>query len=107
MYGLRLNYSGVKIDHQNDESPLINEYREIKIPLIFDDNINIQLLKWKTIKYTEEKGLFGTFEKKILGKSNDYYGGEILYDQKLTIDRQQIIDDLEKEFNSKMFLNCL
>ena len=64
MYGLRLNYSGVKIDHQNDESPLINEYREIEIPLIFDDNINIQLLKWKTIKYTEEKGLFGTFEKK-------------------------------------------
>ena len=39
-----------------------------------------------------------------MGKSNEYYGGEIFSDQKITIDRQQIFGSLEKEFNSKMFL---
>ena len=83
-----LNYTGVKIDHQN-EIPLQKNYAQETIAFGFGDKITLNMLKWKTIIYEEEKGLFGTFEKNILGKSNKLYGGELMNYQTLSIDREE------------------
>ena len=96
-----LNYTGVKIDHQN-EIPLQKNYAQETITFGFGDKITLNMLKWKTIIYEEEKGLFGTFEKNILGKSNKLYGGELMNYQTLSIDRPEGFDEIEKQYNAKI-----
>ena len=73
-YLFSLNYTGTKVDHHNTKLPLQNNYVSEYFYFSFDDKINYFLQKWKTIKYTEDKGIFGTFEN-LVGKPKEYYGG--------------------------------
>ena len=81
IYGVTLNYTGTKINHQNEKSPLESIYIQEQYFFNFNfddkDKMIVQLLKWKTIKYNEEKGIF---EKYIYKNSNDFYGGEYIKD---------------------------
>jgi hypothetical protein len=73
-YEITFNYTGQKVDHQNSESPLKNEYIQNDFMFSINDKMSFSQLKWKTIKYTEERGLLGMFDD-WFGISNEYYGG--------------------------------
>ena len=79
IYGVTLNYTGTKLNHQNEKSPLESKYIQEQYLFNLNDNdkMIVQLLKWKTIQYNEEKGIF---EKYIYKNSNDFYGGEYIKD---------------------------
>jgi len=74
LYELTFNYSGSKIDHQNSDSPLKEEYIQTDFTLSINDKISVFVLRWKTIKYTEERGIAGLFDD-WFGITNEYYGG--------------------------------
>ena len=81
MYEYFLNYNGTKIDHYNKDSPLLSENISEYYHFDFEDKITFFAQKWKSIRYTEIKGMIGTFEKS-LGISNDeHYGGIIMNDK--------------------------
>ena len=101
LYDVILNYTGFKLDHQS-ENPLQKTYIQEEFLFSFSNKVTLNLLKWKTIKYIEEKGLFGTFEKNIFGKSNELYGGQIISYQNLDFNREEIFGRIEKEYNSKI-----
>ncbi len=73
-YEITFNYTGQKVDHQNSESPLKKEYIQNDFMFSINDKMSFSQLKWKTIKYTEERGLLGMFDD-WFGISNEYYGG--------------------------------
>ena len=74
---LHMNYSGYKLEHQNDESPIIRFYRTEFYPIGFGGHVSYYILRWKTIIYKEEKGISGIFDK-LLHKNNDIYGVEFI-----------------------------
>ena len=74
LYDITFNYSGSKIEHQNSESPLKEEYIQTDFSLSIDEKISVNMLRWKTIKYTEERGIAGLFDD-WFGITNEYYGG--------------------------------
>ena len=100
-FNIILNYTGFKVDHQSD-IPLQKTYMQEEFLFSFNNEIKINVLKWKTIKYIEEKGLFGTFEKNILGKSNELYGGQFVSYQNLDFNREEMFLKREKEYNAKL-----
>ena len=102
LYEFAFNYSGFKLERQNEESPLQKTYVTDFLSFSINDKLTFYEMKWKSIKYTEEKGLFGTFEKNILGKSNEYYGGEFLYNQVLSVDKVNAYRNLEKALNARL-----
>ena len=74
MYYLIVNYSGFKLNHQNEESPITREYTTNKYIFSIKEKLSIYYLRWKTIIYSEEKSFTGIF-----GKKNDAkFGGEFL-----------------------------
>ena len=87
IYSVTLNYTSSKINHQNEISPLESIYIQEKYFFNFNlndsDKMIIQLLNWKTIKYTEEKGMF---EKYLYKNSTEFYGGEYILDRTLETD---------------------
>ena len=73
---LYLNYSGYKLDHQNEESPIKRNYVSDFYIFLFD-SFSLHFLRWKTIIYKQDKGISGIFDK-LLAKNNDIYGGEFI-----------------------------
>ena len=74
MYYLIVNYSGFKLNHQNEESPITREYTTNKYIFSIKEKLSIYYLRWKTIIYSEEKSFTGIFRKKNDAK----FGGEFL-----------------------------
>ena len=77
LYGLKFNYTGQKVDHQNAESPIKQEFIQTFFPLTINEKMTVNMLRWKTIKYTEERGIIGIFDD-WFGISNEYYGGSFM-----------------------------
>ena len=103
-YLFSLNYTGTKIDHNNKEFPLQKNYISEYFYFNFDDNIKYFVQKWKIIKYTEDKGIFGIFEN-LIEKPKEYYGGIIMNDKMVIADPPEEWKNMFKE-NGKRIL-CL
>ena len=73
IYNFILNYTGTKIDHQN-ENPLTTEFMQQDIFLNINKNMLNGILKWKTVIYSEKKGITRFFDY-LMGISNEIYGG--------------------------------
>ena len=71
---LDFNYSGFKLVHQNEESPIIRDYVVNRFHFSLDDKITITRLRWKNIIYREEQGIFDN----LLGEPKEIIGGEFL-----------------------------
>ena len=54
---------------------------------VFDDQIKISYLNWRTIVYTEEQGI-----SRIFGKSNDFYGGYFTEETPINIGKGNIFE---------------
>ena len=99
MHTIYLNYTGYKLDHQNAESPLKKEYFIEEIYFSLKRETNFYLLKWKTIKYSEDRGIM-----KIFGNSNDIYGGEFKNHEALNADGDAVIKDYLKKGLLPLFI---
>ena len=100
-YQIALIYSGYKINHQNETSPLEQKL----IPNMyfispFEDKYTYFCGNWKNIIYKDEKGLLGTFEN-LLGNNNDYYGIEYINSFIYTPDKSEQIKKIEEQGNIK------
>ena len=73
MYSFTFNYTGSKIDHQN-ENPLTEDFMQDDVLFSINDNMFYHFLKWKTVIYTEEKGIARLYDY-LIGNSNEIYGG--------------------------------
>ena len=92
VYFFSLNYIGTKIVHENQELPLQKQYISDIYYFSFGDKSNIFYQKWKTIKYTENKGIIGALS---FGKSKEYYGGVMMNDKMAIVD---LPEELENRF---------
>ena len=77
LYDLIFNYTGDKVDHQNSDSPLIKTYIQDGFIFSIEEKISFNILRWKTIKYTEERGILGLFDN-WFNISNKVYGGSFM-----------------------------
>lgn len=85
-FNLVFNYTGSKINHQNEETPLEKEnICEIYDLVISDKFLNYEL-KWKNIKYIEEKGIFSRLGNLFSKTNNEFYGGEFITPKIATLD---------------------
>ena len=88
-YDLIFNYTGTKINHQKEESPLEKENISEIYDIVIDDKILYYELKWKSIKYSEEKGIFGRLGN-LFGKTpSEFYGGEFMSPKVIKLDTPQ------------------
>ena len=76
-YNIIFNYTGDKVDHQNPDSPLKKTYLQKSFIFSINDKITVHFLGWKTIKYTEERGILGLFDS-WFDISNEVFGGEFI-----------------------------
>ena len=78
-YVLNISYPGYKIDHQNEKVPLEKNsdkytfYKELYFS--FSKSVFYEI-NWGTIKYKEERGLLGLFDK-FSGKKNEFMSIDI------------------------------
>ena len=73
-YSIQINYPGYKIDHQNETTPLEMNNNNITFTevLFFNyDKMSMFEIDFEILKYKEEKGLLGLFEK-WMNKKNEY-----------------------------------
>ena len=74
VYSLTINYSGYKIDHQDDETPLERNNDKYHFYHEFYFNLNQSTfyeVNWNIIKYKEERGLFSLFDN-LLNKKTEF-----------------------------------
>jgi hypothetical protein len=87
IYVLTINYSGYKIDHQDDDIPLErnNDKHIFSKKFYFSFNkFTLLNINWEVIKYKEERGLFGLFDN-FLNKKNEFTSIDIgSYEQSYT-----------------------
>ena len=103
MYYLIVNYSGFKLNHQNEESPITREYTTNKYIFSIKEKLSIYYLRWKTIIYSEEKSFTGIF-----GKKNDAkFGGEFLDPIIVTSDEDDIYAVSEYKKRGKKILSYI
>ena len=95
-YQMTLNYSGQKVDHQNSESPLKNEFIQEDFVFNINDRMTVTMLRWKTIKYTEERGMAGLFDN-LFGISNEFYGGSLMDPINFNIEVSELFKKFETE----------
>ena len=76
-YDIIFNYTGDRVDHQNSDSPIKKTFIQDVFIFSIEDKISFNYLRWKTIKYTEERGIMGLFDR-WLGISNEVYGGSFM-----------------------------
>ena len=95
LYGLKFNYTGQKVDHQNAESPIKQEFIQTFFPLTINEKMTVNMLRWKTIKYTEERGIIGIFDD-WFGISNEYYGGSFMDPITFNTDISDQFKEIEK-----------
>ena len=96
IYGLTFNYTGQKVDHQNSESPLKNEYMQHDFIFSINDQMTATMLRWKTIKYTEERGIAGIFDD-WFGISNEFYGGALMDPIMFNMDISEKFKEIEAQ----------
>ena len=77
VYNIIFNYTGDRVDHQNSDSPIKKTFIQDEFIFSIEDKILANYLRWKTIKYTEERGIMGLFDK-WFGISNEVYGGSFM-----------------------------
>ena len=77
LYEITLNYTGFKVDHQNSENPLKKEYFQYDFALSIDEKMSAIMLRWKNIKYTEERGIAGMFDS-WFGITSEFNGGSFM-----------------------------
>ena len=74
VYSLRINYSGYKFNHQDDDIPLErnnDKYIFYKDFLFSFNKTTLLYINWEVIKYKEERGIFGLFDN-FLNKKNEF-----------------------------------
>ena len=76
-YSIIFNYTGDRVDHQNSDSPIKKTFIQDEFIFSIEDKISFNSLRWKTIKYTEERGILGLFDS-WFGISNEVYGGSFM-----------------------------
>ena len=76
-YHIIFNYTGDRVDHQNSDSPIKKTFIQDEFIFSIEDKISFNSLRWKTIKYTEERGILGLFDS-WFGISNEVYGGSFM-----------------------------
>ena len=64
----------------------------------FGEKLTLNILRWKTINYTEEKGLF----EKLFGKEKENYGGEFLDPLVYITDISDSFKDIERNKGLKL-----
>ena len=89
------NYTGHKVDHQNSESPLKQEYFQTGFGFSINEQMSFYYLRWKTIKYVEERGIAGMFDS-WFGITNEYYGGVFMDPLMFNIDISETFKQLEQ-----------
>ena len=81
VYILNMTYSGYKIDHQSEDSPLERNrdkyifYKEFYFTF---NKTTIFNVNWEVITYKEERGIFGLFDK-LTDKKYEFSGIDISY----------------------------
>ena len=56
-YNLIFSYTGDLVEHQNSDSPLKKTFIQDVFTFSIEEKISLTLLRWKTIQYTEERGI--------------------------------------------------
>ena len=76
-YRLIFNYTGNKVDHQNSHSPLKKTFIQNNFFFSIEEKISFNYLRWKTIKYIEDKGILS-----VIGSwfniQDEFYGGSFM-----------------------------
>ena len=86
-YYLKMTYKGYKLDHQSETIPLdVNADRNftVEYPFFFDNTL-IRLSQWEVIKYVEERGIAGLFDR-IFNRKNEFISGFISSSESYTLD---------------------
>ena len=76
-YNLIFSYTGDLVEHQNSDSPLKKTFIQDVFTFSIEEKISLTLLRWKTIQYTEERGILGLFDS-WFNISNKIYGGSFM-----------------------------
>ena len=61
-----------------------------------DEKISVNYLRWKTIKYIEERGIMGLFDS-LFDISNEIYGGSFMEPLVYNLDISETFKKFEKE----------
>ena len=96
VYSIILIYTGDKVDHQNSDSPLIKTFIQDNFIFSINEKISVDFLRWKAIKYTEERGIVGLFDS-WFDISNEFYGGSFMEPLEYNIEISETFKSLEKE----------
>ena len=96
IYEITLNYTGTKVEHQNSESPLKKEYFQTSFPFSIDEKMSASMLRWKNIKYNEERGIVGMFDS-WFGITNEFYGGSFMDPISLNIEIPESFKEIEAQ----------
>ena len=95
VYTLTINYSGYKIDHQDEDIPLernIDKYIFNQEFFFSFSTTTIFNINWEIIKYKEESGLFGLFDN-LIGKKNEFTSIDIASYEQTNTERVIEYDD--------------
>ena len=100
VYYFYIKYTGNKIAHEDKELPLQKKYISDYYYFSFGESMNFYYQKWKTIKYTEDKGIFGALN--FIGKSKEYFGGVMMNDKIAIADMPEEWINANKEKGMKI-----
>ena len=95
-YYLEMTYKGYKLDHQSETIPLdVNADRTFteEYPFFFDNTL-IRRSQWEVIKYVEERGIAGLFDK-IFNRKSEFIGGFISSTESYTLAHSFELDGIE------------
>ena len=85
-YFLKMTYRGYKLDHQSETIPLeasAERYFTEEYPFFFDNTL-IRYSQWEVIKYVEERGIAGLFDK-MFGRKSEFISGFISSTESYTL----------------------
>ena len=108
-YSLNLKYKGFKLDHQSKTIPLdvnADKYFTELYPFFFNYPL-LNLLRWEVIKYVEERGILGLFDK-IIDKKSEFTSGFISSSESYTFDHPiEIKNNLGKKYKFLCFIKII
>ena len=100
-YKLSFTYLGFNLEHQNEESPLGRKKIYNDFMFSINEKVYYYELTWKTIEYSEEKGISEIFDN-LVGKSNTVYGGQFLEPTTLLFDYSDLPEYITNITNWKI-----